>query len=157
MTVVLAVVVLAGVAAIIGYPLLRPGREAPLDPIGPAAQLAALQERKLQIYAAIRELGFDYNTDKLEKADYEEAVDQLKREAVEIVRQIDVLRSQPPRADEALEAEIAAARQPLPAAAPAFAADPGGRAGAFCTQCGAPAARGDRFCGACGTPLSQTG
>ena len=157
MTVVLAVVVLAGVAAIIGYPLLRPGREAPLDPIGPAAQLAALQERKLQIYAAIRELGFDYNTDKLEKADYEEAVDQLKREAVEIVRQIDVLRSQPPRADEALEAEIAAARQALPAAAPASATAPEGRAGAFCTQCGAPAAPGDRFCGACGTPLRQTG
>jgi hypothetical protein len=157
MTVVLAVVVVAGVAAIIGYPLLRPGREAPLDPIGPAAQLAALQERKLQIYAAIRELGFDYNTDKLEKADYEEEVDRLKREAVEIVRQIDVLRSQPPRADGALEAEIAAARQALPAAAPGSAAGPGGRAGAFCTQCGSPAAPSDRFCGACGTPLRQSG
>ena len=157
MTFVLAVVVVAGVAAIIGYPLLRPGREAPLDPVGPAAQLAALQDRKLQIYAAIRELGFDYNTDKLEKADYEEEVDRLKREAVEIVRQIDVLRSRPPRADDALEAEIAVARQAPPAAAPASAAAPGGSAGAFCTQCGAPAAPGDRFCGACGTPLRQTG
>ncbi|HEX9700990.1 MAG TPA: zinc ribbon domain-containing protein, partial [Acidobacteriota bacterium] len=81
----------------------------------------------------------------------------LKREAVEIVRQIDVLRSQPPRADDALEAEIAAARQALPAAAPASATAPEGGAGAFCTQCGAPAAPSDRFCGACGTPLRQTG
>lgn len=157
MTVVLAVVVLAGVAAIIGYPLLRPGREAPLDPVGPAAELAAMQERKLQIYAAIRELGFDYNTDKLEKADYEEEVDQLKREAVEVVRQIEALRGQPPRADDALEAEIAAVRRALPAAAPAPTAGPEGRAGAFCTQCGAAAAPHDRFCGACGTPLRLSG
>ena len=62
------------------------------------ATLAALEEHKLRLYAAIRELGFDYRTDKLEEADYEEEVERIKAEAVVVVRQISELRSQAPRA-----------------------------------------------------------
>jgi hypothetical protein len=173
MTVLLAVLVVGVAAVAVAYPLWKPGPQAAPDPIGPAARLAGLQERKLQLYAAIRELGFDYRTDKLEEADYEEEVERVKAEAIAVVRQIDEIKRQPPRGSEELEAEIAAFRQQhggqVPAAAaasggpaPAAAAGAGNREVApaatkvFGTQCGGAAAPGDRFCGACGSPLRSS-
>jgi hypothetical protein len=157
MTVLLAALVVSVVAVAVAWPLVRPGPEAPPDPIGPAAQLAALEERKRQLYGAIRELGFDYRTDKLEEADYDEEVERVKAEAIEVVRQIDEIKNNPPRGPEDLEAEIAALRgQAATAPAPAAGATPADAkddAKSFCTQCGTPAAAGDRFCSACGTPL----
>ena len=154
MTTLLAVMVVAIAAAVIGYPLWRPGPQAPPDPIGPAATVAALQERKLLIYAGIRELGFDYRMDKLEEADYDEAVERLKAEAIGVVQEIDELRRHPPRGPDELEAEIAAFRERLDgsSAGPANG-DPKGAAGQFCTQCGTPAGQDDRFCAACGNQL----
>jgi len=159
MTILLAVMVVTLVAVAVAYPLVKPGPEAPPDPVGPAAQLAALEERKLQLYGAIRELGFDYRTDKLEEADYEHEVERIKAEAIGVVRQIDEIKSQPPRGPEALEAEIAALRAGRSAAGDAPttaegspAAKPAG-AKSFCTQCGTPADAGDRFCSGCGAAL----
>ena len=154
MTALLAAMVVAIVAAVVGYPLWRPGPQAPPDPIGPAATVAALVERKLVIYAGIRELGFDYRMDKLEKADYDEEVERLKAEAIGVVQQIDELRRHPPRGPDELEAEIAAFRERLDdsSAGPADG-DPKDAAGQFCTQCGTPAGQGDRFCAACGNQL----
>jgi len=158
MTVLLAVLVVSVVAVAVAWPLVRPGPEAPPDPVGPAAQLAALEERKRQLYGAIRELGFDYRTDKLEEADYEEEVERVKAEAVAVVRQIDEIQRNPPRGTDALEAEITALRGQVPAppaasdAAPAAGA-PAKGAKSFCTQCGSPAEAGDRFCSSCGAPL----
>ena len=154
MEILLAVFVASGVAAVVAYPLFRPGPQPAPDPVGPEAVRAALQERKLQIYAAIRDLGFDYNTDKLEEADYEAEVEHLKAEAIGIVRQMDDLESAPVRGSESLEAEIEAARHRLeggPTAATQDAPTPGDAA--FCTQCGTPAGSGDRFCASCGNKL----
>lgn len=158
MTAILAIMVVAVVAVVVAYPLWKPGPQAPPDPVGPAARLEALQEHKLQLYAAIRELGFDYRTDKLEEADYEEEVARLKAEAVEVVRQIDELQNRPPRGPDELEAEIAAFRRQLSDSAVAGrgdAASPaaGGDETLFCTQCGGAVRSGDRFCAACGSPL----
>lgn len=172
MTVLLAVLVVSVVAVAVAWPLVRPGAEAPPDPVGPAAQLAALEERKRQLYGAIRELGFDLRTDKLEEADYEQEVERVKAEAVDVVRQIDEIKNRPPRGSDELEAEIAALRGQVPDAAPANAvparaasagapgataaqapAAAGSAAKSFCTQCGTPAEAGDRFCSACGAPL----
>jgi hypothetical protein len=151
MTALMAVMVVAVVAAAIAYPLWKPGPQAPPDPTGPAATLAALEERKLRLYASIRELGFDYRTDKLEEADYEEEVDRIKAEAVAVVREIDELRRQPPRGSEDLEAEIAALRtRPGSISGDKAPAAPGE---VFCTQCGTPAGDGDRFCASCGSQL----
>lgn len=159
MTPILAIMVVAVVAAVVAYPLWRPGPYAPPDPVGPAARLAELQERKLQLYAAIRELGFDYRTDKLEEADYEEEVERVKAEAVAVVRQIDELRQQPPRGPDEIEAEIEAIRRRLADEVGAAADAPRTADSAdklFCTQCGAAVAPADRFCAACGKPLRAT-
>ena len=153
MTALLAVMVVGVVTIAIAYPLFRPGPQAPPDPIGPAARLAALEERKLQLYASIRELGFDYRTDKLEKEDYEAEVDRVKAEAIEVVRRIEELRSDPPRATETIEAEIAALRDRFASGAAGPPAREAGEGAIFCTQCGSAAGSEDRFCAACGTPL----
>ena len=153
MTALLAVVVVAVVAVAVGYPLWRPGPQAPPDPIGPAATVAALEERKLQIYAGIRELGFDYRMDKLEEADYEEEVERLKAEAIGVVQQIDELRRHPPRGPDELEAEIAAFRERLDGSSATRMDGEKPAAGLFCTKCGVPAVIDDRFCAACGNEL----
>ncbi len=153
MTALLAVMVVTIAAAVIGYPLWRPGPQAPPDPIGPAAIVAALEDRKLQIYAGIRELGFDYRMDKLEKADYAEEVERLKAEAIGVVQQIDELRRHPPRGPDELEAEIAAFRVRLDGSSAGSKDGEKAAAGLFCTQCGAPAGQDDRFCAACGNKL----
>ena len=108
MTAFLAILIIAVVVSVVGYPLLRPSAAMLTIPFGP---ITALEDRKLQIYADIRELGFDYRMDKLEEADYEVEVEQLKSEAIGVVQQIEELRSQTPRAPDDLEAEIAAYRE----------------------------------------------
>ena len=156
MTTLLAVVVIAVVAAAVAYPLWRPGPQATPDPVGPAAVIAELEERKLMIYAGIRELGFDYRMDKLEEADYEEQAERLKVEAIGVVRQIEELRQQPPRGSDELEAEIAAFRERLDDPAAGGGHEEGASDGIFCTQCGAAAGHDDRFCSACGYKLRTT-
>ncbi len=182
MTALMAVMVVTVVAVAIAYPLWKPGPQAPADPVGPAATLADLEEHKLRLYASIRELGFDYRTDKLEEADYEEEVERIKAEAAAVVREISELRSQAPRGSDELEAEIGAFRRrlDLDARAPqasgasqtsevagasqtsevAGASQTSEVAGAsqvsgnvFCTQCGTPTTTGDRFCSSCGSQL----
>jgi len=154
MTALMAVMVVAVVAIVVAYPLLRPGPQAPADPVGPAAEVAALEERKRQLYASIRELGFDYQTDKLEEADYEEEVERIKAEAARVVRQIEEIKTQPARGSDGLEAEIAALRGGVPVPATADSATPAtAGSAAFCTQCGNAASTDDRFCASCGSPL----
>lgn len=154
MTTLLAILVVAVVASVIGYPLWHPSPATPTTPIGPSATLAALEDRKLQIYAGIRELGFDYRMDKLEEADYEGEVERLKAEAVGVVKQIEELRREIPRGSDELEAEIAVVRGKLDDSATA-SRDTNLRTSAtqFCTECGAPVATDDHFCSACGNHL----
>jgi hypothetical protein len=164
MDVLLGLIVGGVVLVAIGYPIWKPAPQVLGSSRGPASELAALEERKESTYAAIRELGFDFHTDKLSEADYHLEIERLKAEAVGIVRQIEERTTEPPSGSDAVEREIAAIRESIersspmmaPAAAPAPMA-----AGApqvqgtavFCTQCGRPAAVEDRFCAGCGTQL----
>lgn len=142
-------VVLAAVAAALIYPIVRPPLEPITEPGGPADRLAALEERKLGIYGAIRDLGFDYRTDKLTDEDYRSEVATLKAEAVQLVAEIERLRSEVPRGPSDLEAEIA---REIEALEPAERRPSAGR---FCTACGAKASPQDRYCAACGQALGS--
>ena len=64
----------------IGYPIWKPAPRVMGSSGGPASELAALEERKESTYAAIRELGFDFHTDKLSEADYQLEIERLKAE-----------------------------------------------------------------------------
>lgn len=164
MDVLLGLIVGAGVLLAIGYPIWKPAPQILAGSVGPASELAGLEERKESTYAAIRELGFDFHTDKLSEADYQLEIERLKAEAVGIVRQIEERTVQPPTGSDSVEQEIAAIRASIerslaplpPAAVPApsgvTAATATGNA-LFCTQCGRAAGPEDRFCAGCGTQL----
>ena len=150
MTAFLAILVIAVVVSVVGYPLLRPSAAVLTTPLGP---ITALEDRKFQLYAGIRELGFDYRMDKLEEADYEVEVERLKSEAISVVQQIEELRSQTPRAPDDLEAEIAAYREKLDNSRKG---DLGTTARRFCAECGSTVDTDDRFCAACGKELGPS-
>jgi hypothetical protein len=148
MTALLAILVIAVVVGVVGYPLLWPRAAVHTSPLG---SITALEDRKLQVYADIRELSFDYRMDKLEKSDYDVEVERLKAEAVGVVQQIEELRSQIPRAPDELEAEIATYREKLDNSRKRGS---GTSARSFCTECGSTTDTDDRFCAACGKELS---
>ncbi len=138
--IVLLIVALVLVA--LAYPLWRPPLLAFEEGAGPASRMEQLEDRKHALYGSIRDAGFDLRTDKMTEEDYEREVEGLKSEAVEVLAQIQAMRSEVPQASEALEAEIGALRADRRGGARASVS--------FCTQCGAPSAEQDRFCGSCG-------
>ena len=154
MTILMAVLVVGVVAAVLAYPLFNPAPMATTEHGGVADELAALEDRKQQIYSAIRDLGLDFHTDKLEEEDYEHEVERLKAQAVGVMKEIDDLQHHSPRGPESLEEEIARAReQRSDAGSDAAGTVASAEAKAFCTQCGGAARSGDRFCSSCGSPL----
>jgi len=146
------VLVLAGALIPLVLPLFRPPLLALRAGGGPVARLQALELRKSAIYGAIREVGFDLRTDKVEQSDYDQQIALLKREAVEVVGEIEALKESPPQASREVERAIAAFRE---------GGARGGEEvrhetvtpGRFCTQCGHAADDGDRFCAKCGAGL----
>lgn len=145
MEVVAVVLVLGGALIPLVLPLVRPPLLALRAVGGPAARLQALELRKSAIYGAIREVGFDLRTDKVEQGDYEQQIAVLKHEAVEVVAEIEKLKTNPPRASKTVERDIATVRERSRRETNA--------ANRFCTQCGHAAADDDRFCAKCGTGM----
>ena len=132
----------------------------------------ALQAQKEAILVDIRDLDFDYETGKVQEADYREQREAYIAEATDLLMRIDQLdeafletAAEPepgPQAEpeyDAIEAAIAARRRAKtkPVAAPESPAPTGenGRS-QFCPQCGQPADAGDRFCAHCGHQLALT-
>ncbi len=114
-------------------------------------QRADLLAERNRIYAAIRELEFDYATNKLADEDYAAQRRKLYVQGVEVLQKLDALPvlDESPTADP-IEAWVAALRSGSSAAA--SAQGEAAQAG-FCPQCGTPYQAGDRFCAACGARL----
>ncbi|MBI2866004.1 MAG: zinc-ribbon domain-containing protein [Chloroflexi bacterium] len=166
----LALLLLLGTVAAIGYPLLRPRPRAPAQPDGgPAA--SELVTAKEAAYAALKELEFDYRAGSLSQEDYRELEVRYKRKAASLLQAEDAqkfadsrraqieeavrrLRTRAPSTS-AIEAEILRLRRGLSPSQPQSAASPHPKSGAarFCTQCGSPGQPEDRFCAHCGHPL----
>ena len=158
------------VAAYVAQPLLvRTRKSAPQD--SPPDQLQA--ERDL-IYAAIRDLDFDFQTGKLLEADYRAMRDKYAGRGVEILKELDSLgsadrgpqtpdREQVARAADEIEAAVLARRKakPIQAASAEDEIEAAVRArrqsanpSLHCPQCGRPVDSVDRFCAKCGAPLT---
>lgn len=120
-------------ALFVGYPLLQKRQQKVSFALNHRAQ--ELEARKAEIYAAIRDIDFDYRMGKLSQEDYETLREQYKTEAIGMMKQADQMK---------LGKSQRSAKEPAAAKA----------AARFCQHCGQPAAAADRFCSACGGQLA---
>jgi hypothetical protein len=82
----IVVLLLAAVVAIVSRPL-RAGRQPPADDEGP--DVAALEAARDAKYREIRDAELDYRTGKLSEEDWRGLDEQLRAEAVAILRRLD--------------------------------------------------------------------
>jgi len=93
-----------------------------------------LIERKEAIYAAIKDIEFDYQMGKLSKEDYHELRQQYKDEAVRLLKKIDHKQKKVIK-DETIRAKKKDAQTN------------------FCWMCGTALVAGERFCPNCGEKI----
>lgn len=120
-------------ALFVGYPLLQKRQQKVSFALNHRAQ--ELEARKAEIYAAIRDIDFDYRMGKLSPEDYETLRDQYKTEAIAMMKQADQMK---------LGKSHRSVKEPVAAKS----------AARFCHHCGQPAATADQFCSACGGQLA---
>ncbi len=144
-------------AAFVVQPLLsrqsgagRSGRRRTASILRLHADLLAERNR---IYAEIRDLDFDYKTNKLTDEDYTAQRHALFAQGVDVLKRLDDLPTVNASPDnDMIEAAVAAIRsggQPVE-----LGAAGGAKARAsFCPQCGEAVQPGDRFCSVCGARL----
>jgi len=161
-TIIAALVVALLVAALLVQPFFA-GGGFDEDARGSRRTAAVLRERadlmaaRNQLYAALRDLDFDYQTNKVSEEDYGVQRHQLVAQGVEILQQLDGLPDTDAVPDvDFIEMAVAAlhanGHSAAPVAAPARQKVPAGAAG-FCPNCGNAVSRSDKFCGSCGTKL----
>jgi hypothetical protein len=121
-------------AIFVGYPLFHKRQQKISFALNHRAQ--ELEARKNEIYAAIRDIDFDYKMGKLSQEDYETLRHQYKSEAISMMKQID--------AGQAGKTHRGAKG----------AAAPPTTTGRFCHHCGEPITGEARFCSACGGKLA---
>ena len=160
-TMLLSLVIAVAISAAAIYfsvaPLLKPGRAAMiLDD----DKLTALLERKDATLKAIKDLEFDYRVGKIDDEDYQRLDQQLRRQAIGLIQQVEKVAPVSSAVDDQLEAVIARMRKvqtgvPAPAPTGANGHGHGHKAAArFCTNCGQPLEAGHKFCAHCGTPIT---
>src|SRR5262245_7653403 len=136
-----------GLVVCVGEPLVRRVSYKPHErEDNDAGQNLLLQ--KDMLYGAIRDLDFDFQTGKVDQQDYAELRQQLEREAVQILRQLDA--ADPLVAlDHEIEHQVLALRRHS-------ASTVCGPSREFCFGCGSPLENGENFCPCCGQALRRS-
>ena len=145
----IAVICLMAICVVIGVgePLVRRwsyrGHDHESDD---ASEMLLLQ--KEMVYGAIRDLDFDFQTGKVDQKDYAELRQQLEREAVHILRQLDA--ADPLVAlDYEIEHQVLVLRQHSTSIVCGAHRD-------ACSDCGTPCENGEYFCPCCGQALRRS-
>ncbi len=138
--VVIALCVVIGV----GEPLLRQAPPA-LPRTADEQATERLMLQKDMVYGAIRDLDFDFQTDKVDQDDYTALRQQLERDAVHILRQLDTV-DPFVELEQLIEQQVRVLRQPLVASVSA-AGDH------VCAHCRTPYAPDALYCPSCGPTL----
>lgn len=107
-------------------------KESSLPPAESETPIKPLEEAKVRIYEALRDLQFEYRVGKLSDGDYQAAKQELQKELARVLQQM----------DEAGGSSAPAAKKP--AAAPKQN---------VCPHCGATFKETLKFCGQCGKPM----
>jgi len=164
MLIFISILIIITVLMVLGYPLFR-GRleEAPVDAYGDR-RLREILSRKESVYETIKELDFDFKTDKLSEKDYKELRERYRRQALSLLEESDAvekgedvesfiereifvrrktsssLKGKEEKSDDIegmIEEEILARRESLP----------------ICPHCGSGYGEKDQFCSNCGRKL----
>lgn len=99
-----------------------------------------LEDRKQTLYAAIKDIEFDFEMGKLSEHDFQKLRQQYKDEAVQVLREIDNVQTMAAKAR------------------PAVAADKNRNGKTdikFCWDCGTGLAGADKFCPGCGIQIRE--
>jgi len=110
-------------------------------------EAASLVLQKEMVYGAIRDLDFDFQTGKVDQKDYSALRQQLEREAVHILRQLDAVDPLIGFANE-VERQVLGLRQCRTSTAR-------GSGQEACPSCDAPLESDDNFCPSCGQALRR--
>jgi hypothetical protein len=124
----IAVVLSLVAVAFIGYPFYQSRRKKISFDLNHRAE--ELETRKSEIYAAIKDIEFDYQMGKLSEEDYEELKHQYRTEAVGLLKEIDQDHGVQPVTDTRATGIN------------------------FCSQCGEPVGKSEQFCSNCGEKLA---
>jgi hypothetical protein len=137
---------LAIVAAAAGaFFLFAPLRSASRDKAAPESPLDRIQNEREMIYTAIRDLDHDFETAKLEKDDYTQMREELRAEAIELLRSE---REATARAGQEGEPSDS------PSAASSATSESPPQTGAYCPNCGETVTASWRFCSHCGGEMN---
>jgi len=128
----------------VGEPLVRRVSYSPQSREGDNETEHLLLQKEM-VYGAIRDLDFDFQTRKVDQQDYTELRQQLEKEAVQILRQLDAV--DPLVAfDNELEQQVLALRQRSTSTSC-------GSEREACSSCGTPLEEDENFCPFCGHAL----
>jgi len=177
--ILLALALLIIVAAFIMRPLVQGHAPSRNGGVRAESKREVLLRQRDLIYAAIRELDFDFRLGKVSDEDYRPQRERLVAQGVETLKQLDALPSaRAGRVEDEIEAEVrrrrsrrttvgsrdmsgdeieAQVRALRRKVQPATDAANGetGKAAEFCPQCGTAVQPGDRFCRSCGAALDS--
>ena len=136
MTTILFVLLVILVSIFVMQPLIKPIHRRKHAKASSNHVAGDLLERKETIYAAIREIEFDYQMGKLSEEDFQQLRQQYKDEAIAVLQRLDKAQGK--------KAKKASGRN--------SPADQG--VAKFCSQCGTAVTKNDKFCSACGSNLA---
>jgi hypothetical protein len=144
-TVILLILVVVGYW--IFHPLFRPKPIEGLSPHRREDREKALRQRKEDVYAAIKEMDFDFEMGKMSEEDYLELKSQYKAKALEILKELDTVDGGED-IDAAIERDVQRLREKK---------RKGGKETVrqinFCPHCGRKVAPKNNFCQGCGMKL----
>ncbi|MDW8293501.1 MAG: zinc ribbon domain-containing protein [Anaerolineae bacterium] len=142
-TLLLGLALLIVLALIVALPLFD--RKTPV--VRPPSRREALEAERRAVIHSIRELDFDFRTNKISEADYRALRAALVQRGAEVLRALEALEERD--VDAEIEARVAQLREtreatPVPAN------------GRVCSGCGALLPSGARFCPSCGQPVAHS-
>ncbi len=144
-TVILLILVIVGYW--IFHPLFRPKPIESLSPYRREDRGKALRQRKEDVYAAIKEMDFDFEMEKVSEDDYQELKSQYKAKALEILKELDTVDGGED-IDAAIERDVHRLRKKKRKGGKET-----GRQINFCPHCGRKVAPKNNFCQGCGMKL----
>ncbi len=153
-------VVILCILVVVGYlifqPLLRQRDTESISSQSREIKGMELEKQKEDVYAAIKEMDFDFGMGKISEEDYQELRSQYKAKALEIMKEADRVDKKDDM-DAAIEREVQRLREKK---APKKKKEDKKETGVqinFCPHCGTKVGQSHKFCKGCGKSLSLSG